>query len=237
MVKAVSRGQALQIAARVATQVKWDELDGDRLQQEVLELSPEEFGNKVTSFLRRGNPWGEALPDLDWVKTYEWLGTAFDPNILPIASPAYWHIPVLSGLTPNKVVKIFRRLGVDMSLYVDDLDTSVPINDRDPKNGSYLISCKAIIEADEENKNLSANMLTNRGFRGLTLLERLLLELAYYLATTKHLDITNVTLCSGSRLSDGDVPGVSWSTNSCEVYVSWYDPDCRSDNLRARAVR
>lgn len=54
MSKAVSRGQALQIAARVATQVKWDELDGDQIQEEIINLSPEEFGKKFTVFLNQG---------------------------------------------------------------------------------------------------------------------------------------------------------------------------------------
>lgn len=54
MGKAVSRGQALQVAARVGTQINWDELDGDRLQKEVIDLSPEEFGARFTAFLKNG---------------------------------------------------------------------------------------------------------------------------------------------------------------------------------------
>lgn len=52
MSKAVSRGQALQIAARVATQINWDELDGDRLQDEVISLTSQEFGARFTAFLK-----------------------------------------------------------------------------------------------------------------------------------------------------------------------------------------
>lgn len=54
MGKAVSRGQALQISARVATQVNWDELDGNNLQADVISLTPEEFGNRFTAFLKNG---------------------------------------------------------------------------------------------------------------------------------------------------------------------------------------
>ncbi len=54
MGKAVSRGQALQVSARVATQVNWDELDGDQLQSEVINLTPEEFGYRFTTFLKNG---------------------------------------------------------------------------------------------------------------------------------------------------------------------------------------
>jgi len=54
MGKAVSRGQALQVAARVATQVNWDDLRGDTLQANVIDLTPEEFGNRFTAFLKNG---------------------------------------------------------------------------------------------------------------------------------------------------------------------------------------
>jgi hypothetical protein len=54
MVKAVSRGQALELSSRFAAQVNWDEIDGDVLQKEVVNLSREEFGRRFTAFLRNG---------------------------------------------------------------------------------------------------------------------------------------------------------------------------------------
>ena len=50
----VSRGQALQVAARVGTQVDWDAIDGDVLQKSVIDLTPEEFGKRFTEFLKNG---------------------------------------------------------------------------------------------------------------------------------------------------------------------------------------
>ena len=52
MSKAVSRGQALEISARVATQVNWDELDGEQQQAEIINLTPAEFGSRFTAFLK-----------------------------------------------------------------------------------------------------------------------------------------------------------------------------------------
>jgi hypothetical protein len=52
--KEVSRGQALQVAARVGLQVKWEEINGERLQAEVIDLTPEEFGKRFTAFLKNG---------------------------------------------------------------------------------------------------------------------------------------------------------------------------------------
>jgi hypothetical protein len=54
MSKAVSRGQALEISARVATQVNWDELDGEQQQAEIINLTPAEFGSRLTAFLKNG---------------------------------------------------------------------------------------------------------------------------------------------------------------------------------------
>ena len=54
MGKAVSHGQALEVAARVATQIHWDDLDGDNLQTKVIDLTPEEFGRRFTAFLNNG---------------------------------------------------------------------------------------------------------------------------------------------------------------------------------------
>ena len=52
--KIVSRGQALEVSARVATQVDWGQLDGGELQDEVISLPPEEFSRRFTAFLKNG---------------------------------------------------------------------------------------------------------------------------------------------------------------------------------------
>ncbi len=52
--KAITRGQALEISARVATQVNWDALDGDKAQKEIINLTPKEFGERFTAFLKNG---------------------------------------------------------------------------------------------------------------------------------------------------------------------------------------
>lgn len=54
MSKAISRGQALEVSARVATQINWDELEGDKLQSEVINLTSAEFGSRFTAFLKNG---------------------------------------------------------------------------------------------------------------------------------------------------------------------------------------
>lgn len=88
------------------------------------------------------------------------------------------------------------------------------------------------IEADPENANKSADDL--EGQPGITLRERLIMELNYFNDTGKHLDEDNVTLCTGSRRLGGDVPGVDWDRDYREVYVDVYNPGNASPYLRAR---
>lgn len=73
--------------------------------------------------------------------------------------------------------------------------------------------------------------------KGITLRERLLLEIAYFKETGDHLDINNWTLCSGSRSSDGSVPYVRWYPDDGEVRVYWYCSGDRYSRLRSRQAQ
>lgn len=109
-------------------------------------------------------------------------------------------------------------------------------SDRNQVNGPYAVWFRDCVEADEGLKSLSVNNLKQKNIQGITLEERLLLELFYFWKTKKHLDINNVTLCSGSRCDDGYVPSVSWYGYDDRLDVDWYSPDSVVDVLRAREV-
>jgi len=91
---------------------------------------------------------------------------------------------------------------------------------------------KKTVEADENLKNKSADDLGKKGIEGITLRERIIMELQYFNETGEHLDIINITLCSGSRRSDGDVPDADWSGSKFEV--GWFDAGDRGGGLRSR---
>lgn len=179
------------------------------------------------------------LPDLDWARTYEVLGLSKEyqayseqnPEAL-VSQPNRWVTPVIQGLSCAKLVAGYRQSGIDLWSYTNDLDADVPKNERHPNAGSYVESFLKTIEADPGLANKSANDLT--GTSQITLLERLLLGLAYFLTTGQHLDQDNITLCVGSRYSDGLVPGVDWDRGRRKVYVHWYRPRHRFGSLRSR---
>lgn len=194
-------------------------------------------GNYFQMFLDHQFKFDLEKVNIDWARVYKTLGMKFEPESLAVeADPCFWDVYVQKGVTPNKVVAAFRELGVDVYTYIDDLDTNVPTNDRDPKNGSYRVRFNKTIEADPELAGKSAEDLKTENISGITLLERLLLGLGYFLAIGEHLDVENITLCSGSRFSDGDVPYVDWDADGRGLYVGWCNPRDAGGGLRARAV-
>ncbi|MEK7192228.1 MAG: hypothetical protein AAB646_01805 [Patescibacteria group bacterium] len=100
----------------------------------------------------------------------------------------------------------------------------------------YAIWVRDRVEADEELKNKSADDLKASGTNCIILEERLMLEFFYYWKNKSHLDIQNVTLCAGSRYSDGGVPEVRWDSDDGEVCVRWLYSCHRDFRLRSRAA-
>lgn len=116
--------------------------------------------------------------------------------------------------------------------YSGSLDQVVVKNDRDPRGGAYVAWFRDRVEADKELKNLSANVLETKKIPGITLLEREVMEYDHFNRTGGHLDIENITLCSGSRVADGHVPRVHWGGGGMDVL--WCGPDYSYGDLRSR---
>ncbi len=172
-----------------------------------------------------------------WRQVYAKLGVTADFSGLTIEDrPGYWPIVVLTGMTPQKIMQAIREANLFQTRqYAPDLDIAVMENDRDPKTGSYVVYVKATQEADPELKNLSANELKDRKIQGITILERILLEVFYFiLSGGKHLDPITVTFCTGSRDSGGHVPSTGWLNHTVRVYYCF--SGLRYDGVRARAV-
>ncbi|MEI6864332.1 MAG: hypothetical protein WCK46_03160 [Candidatus Adlerbacteria bacterium] len=116
--------------------------------------------------------------------------------------------------------------------YRHSLDTVTDIVKRPAT--PYVVWVRDTAEADENLKNKSADDIEQEGLNTFTLKERMLLELAYYVETAKHLDLQNWTLCAGSRYSDGSVPFCGWS--GVWFFVYWTSVGYRHANLRSRVA-
>ncbi|MBI3589020.1 MAG: hypothetical protein HY093_01215 [Candidatus Liptonbacteria bacterium] len=175
----------------------------------------------------------------EWIGFYQKIGIEVDLSglILPDYEKGFDRLLVIpKGLTLNPVWAACQKVfdGKTWSAYGNDLDGNVPTNDRVPTT-SYAIRVRDRVEADEELKNLSANDLSKKKIAGITLLERLVYEQKYFHETGGHLDLSNWTLCSGSRHSGGLVPDVHWYSD-VKLYVNWCSPGNHDARLRARAV-
>ncbi len=202
----------------------------------------------LQAFLEHQNPFGENITvapvatndllDLDWSKVYEVLGMsgefvefakANEAKLTP--RPGLWAVPVLEGVTLNAVMAAFRKLEVETYQYVEDLDKDVLVNDRDPnRDGSYTVLFRKTVEADPDQKHRSHSV------KCVTFLERLLLGLAYFLTTGKHLDLKSITLCADSRLTYGFTPIVYWNNDDGELSVQGFNAHHSPGFVRLRAV-
>jgi len=142
-------------------------------------------------------------------------------------------IILVPGMTPQKLYDKCAEQFSCNKWTKTDLDKIVK-SERTSETNAYAVWFRDRVEADDELKDKSADELEAEGILGITLEERLIYELKYFKETGNHLDISNITLCSGSRYSDGDVPRVRWRGGRLEVYGS--HPVNRSDGVRTRAA-
>lgn len=159
----------------------------------------------------------------DWQKFYKdhfnW-DVDFSQVIIPVKPElGNWRlIFIAKGMTMNfafeKASKLFSTWR-----YNDDLDKAIPNNVRNTQN-SYAVWVKDGVEPDSEFLGQSTKKADPDMKKGITVLEGIILEMKYFLETGNHLNIKGVTFCSGSRNSDGNVPGVRWSSGRFEV--DWY---------------
>lgn len=163
---------------------------------------------------------------------YTDLGIECEFPEMEIPQGNVWPVAVPKGMTPAKAFAISNKLFPCWS-YWDDLDKAFP-DEKAEETAVHFF--KANVEADKEWANHSANKLEEMGVKGLliTLTQRILLEVVYFKVTGKHLDIDNITLCAGSRDSDGNVPLAYWHDD--KFILNWYDPDDAYSFLRARSA-
>jgi len=179
-------------------------------------------------------------PKIIWKKIYKkWFGLEKDFSNLQIPKKynhrKHFAVIAIQEVSMNDIVVAMGKKFKVFS-YSENLDGNVNQNDRTLEGGDYVVLFNRNVEADEKFKNLSASQLKTMVHKGTTLMERLLLEVFYFNETKKHLDINNITLCSGSRDSFGDVPSVDWHSGSDGLCVGWCISGHSGDSLRSRAA-
>lgn len=154
-------------------------------------------------------------PELAWSKIYNDyfnLDVDFSNIIIPSFYDPNKHFAIIVAkcLTPNRIVTAMHQF---FDVYIncsEDLNGEFSVNDRVADDNYVVIFNR--VDFEENLRNLSAKELTEKNIKGITLIERMLLEIMYYSQTGKHLDVGDEvgTLCSGSRNSRGLVPCIHW---------------------------
>lgn len=146
----------------------------------------------------------------------------------------YFEITECPHLKTSDILNLLKSKFPVWSYYLDgQLDKDFPA----PKETTVRYFKKSI-EPDQETLGLSVREFENRfsSSTGITLRERLLMELSYFEETGNHLDIKGITFCSGSRYSGGRVPGVYFSSDGkVDVYGCILDDSHAKYGIR-RAV-
>lgn len=235
------RGTALsqgQLAEGVAAVVKAAILAADRIGPERLAFWARNGEALERALIEKlSEEASHAFDPVFWTKFYQkYFGQTpdfTDLRIPPKQEGFNRLIVVARGLTANQIYEACEK-HFTCWRYTTDLNGIE--NERTNVDGPYAIWVRDRREADEENKNLSANDIRAKRMETETLPERLLHELLYFEETGDHLDHENYTLCAGSRYPDGHVPNVYWHPKYRKMYVYLYYPDIRYDELRARSV-
>ncbi len=194
----------------------------------------------------------------EWAKIYQnWFNTKVDfaDLIIPEIYDPKKHFGVIlpKGVNWDQASMVARN-NFDIDFYPKDFNKNVsvdkddvPKNERIANNGNvfkndriadrnYVVIFAKSISADKKFRDISANNLVEMNISGITLLERLLLEIYYFYKTAKHLDLKTNTLCSGSRDAKGNIPTCGWEFTVKEFYVIWSEANECDDTTRSRAV-
>jgi hypothetical protein len=155
-----------------------------------------------------------------WAEVYEMLGMSQEfnsfyshtPIIQPFGELHPWLIPVITGVTVDKLFKCFREKGMK----INDL---VGLEER---RCTDLIECSSLVCTDN-GKNLPVN-INSRPEQILGLMsveEYFLLSLWHLVAYDSCLDDSSVTVCSGTRLGY-TIPQVFYCSDAKEINVAVY---------------
>lgn len=181
-----------------------------------------------------------------WENFYQkYLGLTADFNLVPIPerpTDGEWRlIFILKGLMMNPTAEALRELLVTydhewmLGRYADDLDATIPHNIRTSVE-SYAIWVRVGRESDEEFRGQSTRQADPDQLIGETFLEHLVHRMVYLVETRQHLDQEGITLCSGSRGADADVPCARWYSGFRQVDVNWINLDSSFQKVGVRRV-
>jgi hypothetical protein len=222
----------MNLVAQFITKLEQVGLNKDLLQK-VITSKNNSLAKDIITFIKSpGKEKGELTElQLFWKILYKkYFNLDIDVSLIQEAE-GKWALFIAKGLT---IQQVYDALPFNKRKYADgNLDTAVPTNDR-TSTKDYVVYVDQNVEADEQFKNKSANDLKKMNHTGITLMDRLVLELKHFEETGNHLNVDNITLFSGSRNSGGGVPNVFWDDG--KLRVGWGRTSYLDGYLCSRSV-
>lgn len=164
------------------------------------------------------------------------LNCAVSLVTLPRIDPAYRQLIIVpAGLTLSALLTILSEY-IEVEIEGGSQLPDVLQDDRSALQ-SYAAFVRRSVESDVEHRNRSAAELATAGVRGITLTERLLLELfARTGLRASHHDVDGYTLCAGTRRGDGKVPAVGCDIDHDKLFIEWFRPTYAAMGVATRQV-
>ena len=172
----------------------------------------------------------------EWESFYRALGIHVNLSTLripPRPDGAYRLLVVAPGLTIEGVLTECKKHFLT-ECSIDNLEQVIE-STRVALSAPYAIWVRDTQEADPIHANKSYDDCQKEGVVGITLMERLLYELKYFLETGLHLDIQNITRCDGTlyRAQGVVVTTVCWDD---KLRLLWAVSSDAFQNVRVREV-
>jgi len=166
---------------------KVDDLGGD--DEDIRCLAKPDFEDLVGEFaemlMKRRRTWSRMVKKAYSLMNMETEYAEFLKKFGTKEIPGRWAVPMIKGISYAKIIKALIEASSNFWSYYNDLDVKVSHNNRDAnRDGSYQVSFLATVEADQENIGKSFNKLQAENHQSITLMERLFLELVYFLMTS-----------------------------------------------------
>lgn len=188
-------------------------MTADELQYWILQKDPlrNQVQTKLSAIFKIADVFVE---DREYWRKFYQKHFSLELNFADLVIPKYplqdrWKLLIIAqGLTLNQVYETMFSL-FNIGPYVDGLGDDVVKNVRNTRN-AYAVWVRDRAEPDVQYLGHSTNAIDPDMKIGITLLERMIMEIAQFDSSGSPLDIKGATFCSGSRDSNGDVPYVAW---------------------------
>jgi len=182
---------------------------------------------QLKAFVDHVNPFSPDNSLEAWQKLYRKLfkiEVDFSALRIPAKKEGFDRLIIVAQrITPQVILNQCRQLFPCELAKADEINLEKVRSERTSKE-MYAVWFKDETEPDQDLRGFSDNELKNRHVQGITLEERLLFELKYFIETSRHLDLGSVTLCTGSHESNGKVAIVY--CHDRRLFIGTESPSC-----------